>query len=194
MGDFSNKENKFVRGAEIKMIIIGLGNPGEKYENTRHNVGFMVLDKLSKSWKRGPNYLYSDINIFGEKVRLVKPTTYMNLSGEVFKYLPHDDIIVVYDDLDLPLGRIRIRKNGSAGGHNGIKSIISFIGQDFPRIRIGIGPKPQDVDAADYVLSNFSQEEFEKLEKVMELTIEAIKSIISEGIDKAMNKYNSATV
>ncbi|MEJ5256784.1 MAG: aminoacyl-tRNA hydrolase [Fervidobacterium sp.] len=176
------------------MMIIGLGNPGEKYENTRHNVGFMVLDKLSKSWKRGINYLYSDINIFGEKVRLVKPTTYMNLSGEVFKYLPHDDIIVVYDDLDLPLGRIRIRKNGSAGGHNGIKSIISFIGQDFPRIRIGIGPKPQDVDAADYVLSNFSQEEFEKLEKVMELTIEAIKSIISEGIDKAMNKYNSATV
>lgn len=175
-------------------MIIGLGNPGEKYENTRHNVGFMVLDKLSKSWKRGINYLYSDINIFGEKVRLVKPTTYMNLSGEVFKYLPHDDIIVVYDDLDLPLGRIRIRKNGSAGGHNGIKSIISFIGQDFPRIRIGIGPKPQDVDAADYVLSNFSQEEFEKLEKVMELTIEAIKSIISEGIDKAMNKYNSATV
>ncbi len=194
MGDFSNKENKFVRGAEIKMIIIGLGNPGEKYENTRHNVGFMVLDKLSKSWKRGPNYLYSDINIFGEKVRLVKPTTYMNLSGEVFKYLPHDDIIVVYDDLDLPLGRIRIRKNGSAGGHNGIKSIISFIGQDFPRIRIGIGPKPQDIDAADYVLSNFSREEFEKLEKVIELTIEAIESIISEGIDKAMNKYNSATV
>ncbi|MGQ9856012.1 MAG: aminoacyl-tRNA hydrolase [Fervidobacterium sp.] len=176
------------------MIIIGLGNPGEKYENTRHNVGFMVLDKLSKSWKRGPNYLYSDINIFGEKVRLVKPTTYMNLSGEVFKYLPHDDIIVVYDDLDLPLGRIRIRKNGSAGGHNGIKSIISYIGQDFPRIRIGIGPKPQDIDAADYVLSNFSPEEFEKLEKVIEMTINAIESVISEGIDKAMNKYNSASI
>jgi len=108
----------------------------------------MVLDRLSKSWKSGPNYLYSDINISGQKVKLVKPLTYMNLSGEVFKYLPHDDIIVVYDDLDLPLGRIRIRKDGSAGGHNGIKSIISYIGQDFPRIRIGIGPKPKEISTA----------------------------------------------
>lgn len=176
------------------MIIIGLGNPGEKYANTRHNVGFMVLDRLSKSWKSGPNYLYSDINISAQKVRLVKPLTYMNLSGEVFKYLPHDDIIVVYDDLNLPLGRIRIRKDGSAGGHNGIKSIISYIGQNFPRIRIGIGPKPKEVDAADYVLSDFSSEEFEKLRKVIDLTLQAIETIVSEGIDKAMNKYNSIQV
>ncbi|SDH66537.1 peptidyl-tRNA hydrolase, PTH1 family [Fervidobacterium changbaicum] len=176
------------------LIIIGLGNPGEKYANTRHNVGFMVLDRLGKSWKSGPNYLYSDVNIAGQKVKLVKPTTYMNLSGEVFKYLPHDDIIVVYDDLDLPLGRIRIRKDGSAGGHNGIKSIISYIGQNFPRIRIGIGPKPKEVDAADFVLSNFSPEEFEKLRKVIDLAVEAIETIVSEGIEKAMNRYNSIQV
>lgn len=176
------------------MIIIGLGNPGEKYSNTRHNVGFMVLDRLSNSWKKGPNYLYSDINISGEKAKLIKPMTYMNLSGEVFKYIPHDDIIVVYDDLDLPLGKIRIRKNGSAGGHNGIKSIISFIGQDFSRIRIGIGPKPENIDAADYVLSNFTKEEFEVLDKVINLCIEAIEYIVENGIDKAMNKYNSIEI
>lgn len=179
------------------MTIIGLGNPGDKYANTRHNVGFMVLEKMaksSKSWKSGPNYLYYDMNISGDRVRLVKPTTYMNLSGEVFKYLPHDDIIVVYDDLDLPLGRIRIRKDGSAGGHNGIKSIIAHIGQNFPRIRVGIGPKPQNVDSADYVLSDFTPEEFEKLEKVIRVTIEAIESIIFHGIDKAMNKYNAIQI
>lgn len=176
------------------MTIIGLGNPGEKYENTRHNVGFMVVDKLGKNWKKGPNYLYSDINILGEKVKLVKPMTYMNLSGEVFKYLPHDDIIVVYDDLDLPLGRIRIRKEGSAGGHNGIKSIISYIGKEFKRIRVGIGPKPENVDAADYVLSNFSPQEFQILQGVIDVCLEAIKCIVEEGIDKAMNKYNSIQI
>jgi len=176
------------------LIVIGLGNPGEKYSNTRHNVGFMVLDRLSNSWKNGPNYLYSDINISGEKIKLIKPMTYMNLSGEVFKYLPHDDIIVVYDDLDLPLGKIRIRKNGSAGGHNGIKSIISFIGQDFPRIRVGIGPKPENIDAADYVLSNFTKEEFEVLDKIINLCTEAIEYIVENGIDKAMNRYNSIEI
>ncbi|MEN3042505.1 MAG: aminoacyl-tRNA hydrolase [Fervidobacterium sp.] len=176
------------------MILIGLGNPGEKYENTRHNVGFMVLDKISKNWKKGPNYLYSDVQICGEKVKLIKPMTYMNLSGEVFKYLPHDGIIVVYDDLDIPLGKIRIRKEGSAGGHNGIKSIISYIGKDFPRIRVGIGPKPDNIDAADFVLSAFSKEEFIVLNDVVKLCIEAIEFILKEGIDKAMSKYNSLQI
>lgn len=176
------------------MIIIGLGNPDEKYANTRHNVGFMLLDRMSHSWKKGPNYLYSDININGEKTKLIKPMTYMNLSGEVFKYVPHDDIIVVYDDLDLPLGRLRIRKDGSAGGHNGIKSIISYIGQSFPRIKIGIGPKPKEVDAADYVLSNFSAEEFAILDKVLEAAKEALEYIVIYGVDKAMNRYNSFNV
>src|SRR5690606_12738261 len=120
---------------------------------------------------------YSDVNINGEKTKLIKPMTYMNLSGEVFKYIQHDDIIVVYDDLDLPIGRLRIRKDGSAGGHNGIKSIISYIGQAFPRIRIGIGPKPQGMDAADYVLSNFSEEEFAILDKVLEAAKEALEYI-----------------
>ncbi|MGB4756009.1 MAG: aminoacyl-tRNA hydrolase [Fervidobacterium sp.] len=173
------------------MIIIGLGNPDSRYANTRHNVGFMLLDRISRSWNKGPNYLYSDVNINGERTRLIKPMTYMNLSGEVFKYIPHDDIIVVYDDLDLPLGRLRIRKDGSAGGHNGIKSIISYIGQDFPRIRIGIGPKPRNIEAADYVLSDFSKAEFEILERVLETSKEVIEYIIIHGLDKAMNKYNS---
>ncbi len=176
------------------MTVIGLGNPGEKYSNTRHNVGFMLLDRMSHSWKKGPNYLYSDVNINGEKTKLIKPMTYMNLSGEVFKYIQHDDIIVVYDDLDLPIGRLRIRKDGSAGGHNGIKSIISYIGQAFPRIRIGIGPKPQGMDAADYVLSNFSEEEFAILDKVLEAAKEALEYITIYGLDKAMNRYNSFKV
>jgi len=178
----------------ISMIVIGLGNPGENYSNTRHNVGFMLLDRISHSWKKGPNYLYSDVNINGEKTKLIKPMTYMNLSGEVFKYIQHDDIIVVYDDLDLPIGRLRIRNDGSAGGHNGIKSIISYIGQAFPRIRIGIGPKPQGMDAADYVLSNFSKEEFAILDKVLEAAKEALEYITIYGLDKAMNRYNSFKV
>ncbi|MFN6991232.1 MAG: aminoacyl-tRNA hydrolase [Fervidobacterium sp.] len=177
------------------MIIIGLGNPGDKYENTRHNVGFMLVEKLKSiygtNWRSGPNYQYSDANINGTKVKLVKPMTYMNLSGEVFKFLPHDDIIVVYDDLDLPLGRLRIRKEGSAGGHNGIKSIIAYIGPNFPRIRIGIGPKPENISTADFVLSNFSVTEFEILKKVLETSIQAVEYIIEQGIDKAMNKFNS---
>lgn len=177
------------------MIIIGLGNPGEKYKNTRHNVGFILVDKMKKlygsNWRNGPNYQYCDGNINGIKIKLVKPITYMNLSGEIFKYLPRNDIIVVYDDLDLPLGRIRIRKEGSAGGHNGIKSIISHIGANFPRIRIGIGPKPENLDAAEFVLSDFSSSEFEILEKVLEVCINAVEYTIEHGIDKAMNKFNS---
>jgi PTH1 family peptidyl-tRNA hydrolase len=154
----------------------------------------MVLDKLSRNWKRGSNYLYSDISIGGKNVKLVKPMTYMNLSGEVFKYIPHDDIIVVYDDLDLPLGRLRVRKTGSAGGHNGLKSIISYIGQDFPRLRVGIGPKPEGMDAADYVLSNFSDQEFQVLNKVLDICVEVLEYIVFNGIEKAMNKYNSLEV
>lgn len=173
------------------MIIIGLGNPGERYKNTRHNVGFMFLDRLTSNWNNGPNYLYAREKVAGTEVLLVKPMTYMNLSGEIFKFLPHDDIIVVYDDLDLPLGRLRIRKGGSAGGHNGLKSIIAVVGQNFPRIRIGIGPKPKEVDAADYVLSNFTATEFLTLDKVLGVAINALECILTQGIDKAMSLYNS---
>ncbi|ODN30203.1 aminoacyl-tRNA hydrolase [Fervidobacterium thailandense] len=173
------------------MIVVGLGNPGEKYKNTRHNVGFMFLDRLSSSWRSGPNYQYAYKKLAGTDLMLVKPMTYMNLCGEVFKFLPHDDIIVVYDDLDLPLGRLRIRKDGSAGGHNGIKSIISVIGQNFPRIRVGIGPKPKDVDAADYVLSDFTPEEFKVLDRVLQVAVDALECILTQGIDKAMSLYNS---
>ncbi len=175
------------------MVIIGLGNPGPKYAFTRHNVGFMVLDRIGDKWKRAENYSYCEINSGGEKNLLVKPLTYMNLSGEIFKYLKisnKDDIIVVYDDLDLPLGRIRLRKNGSAGGHNGIKSIISYIGQDFKRLRVGIGPRPEEIDTADFVLSEFSKEELEILDKVIDSSIESLEYTIQFGIDKAMEKFN----
>ncbi len=175
------------------MVIIGLGNPGPKYAFTRHNVGFMVLDRIGVKWKRAENYSYCEIILGGEKNLLVKPLTYMNLSGEIFKYLKisnKDDIIVVYDDLDLPLGRIRLRKNGSAGGHNGIKSIIYYIGQDFKRLRVGIGPRPEEIDAAAFVLSEFSQEELEILDKVIDRSIEALEYTIQFGIDKAMEKFN----
>ncbi len=175
------------------MVIIGLGNPGPKYAFTRHNVGFMVLDRIGDKWKRVEKYSYCEINLGDEKNLLVKPLTYMNLSGEIFKYLKisnKDDIIVVYDDLDLPLGRIRLRKNGSAGGHNGIKSIISYIGQDFKRLRVGIGPRPEEIDTADFVLSEFSKEEFEILDKVIDRSIESLEYTIRFGIDKAMEKFN----
>uniref|UniRef100_A0A7C5VPT8 Peptidyl-tRNA hydrolase n=1 Tax=Fervidobacterium thailandense TaxID=1008305 RepID=A0A7C5VPT8_9BACT len=173
------------------MIIIGLGNPGERYKNTRHNVGFMFLDRLTNNWNNGPNYLYAHKKVAGTEVLLVKPMTYMNLSGEVFQFLPHDDIIVVYDDLDLPLGRLRIRKDGSAGGHNGLKSIIAVLGQNFPRIRIGVGPKPKEIDAANYVLSDFTSEELLVLDKVLGVAINALECILTQGIDKAMSLYNS---
>lgn len=176
------------------MIVVGLGNPGEQYRNNRHNVGFMFLDKLSDEWERGPNYLYSIKNIAGRNVLLVKPQTFMNLSGKVFRFLNFErpaEVLVVYDDLDLPLGRLRIRKDGSAGGHNGVKSIIEAIGQSFPRIRIGIGPRPNTVDAADFVLSDFTVEEVTVLDKMLDVAAKALHVICSSGIDKAMSIFNA---
>ncbi|QTA37321.1 aminoacyl-tRNA hydrolase [Thermosipho ferrireducens] len=179
------------------VLVVGLGNPGPHYAFTRHNVGFMFLDRLSSHWQREFNYLYSKIKIEDKDVKLVKPMTYMNLSGKIFDFIKienYSGIIVVYDDLDLPLGKIRIRKKGSAGGHNGVKSIIHAIGEKFIRIRIGIGPKPEKEDVVHYVLSNFTDEELQILDKVLNVSIEALRVIISESVDKAMNKYNSFEV
>lgn len=183
-------------------LIIGLGNPGKQYEKTRHNLGFMVIDVLaertSAQVKREEcRALVGNAIIEGEKVELVKPQTFMNLSGEAVACLLKKDsrsiekMIVVVDDLALPLGKIRIRPKGSAGGHNGLKSIIECLGtENFVRLRIGIKPEHQITDTRNFVLDRFPQADWEKVEEVLQKSADAICSIISEGVEKAMAKFN----
>lgn len=181
-------------------IIAGLGNPGKKYENTRHNIGFITLDYLAERHdiqinKIKHKALVGEGRISGQKVLLVKPQTYMNLSGEslreVMDYYKVDieDMIVIYDDIDLPAGTVRIRKKGSAGTHNGMRSIVQHLGQDFPRIRMGIGNERKG-DLADFVLGGFSKEDREVLEPAVVRACDSVECYIAEGIEKAMNKYN----
>lgn len=183
-------------------IIAGLGNPGAKYQGTRHNVGFSVIYQLSDKYNIKVNTgrhkaLIGKGIIEGEKVILAMPQTYMNLSGEALKQLADyykcdsDDIIVIYDDISLDVGKLRIRGKGSAGGHNGIKSIISCLGTDaFPRIKVGVGEKPPGMDLADYVLGRFSREEAPVIREAMDRASQAVAAIIGEGISFAMNKFN----
>jgi len=184
------------------ICLVGLGNPGAQYVFTRHNVGYMFADFLQDKYECSPwrgerFYMYSCCAHF----LIVKPLTYMNLSGEAFPYfmkkfsLNTEDLVVAYDDVWLPLGKIRIRKSGSDGGHNGLKSIISTLQtKNFKRIRIGIGPKPPEIRLAKFVLSEFSDEELAKLYKVITMAKDAFEVIIKEGIDKAMSVYNSKEV
>ena len=183
--------------------IVGLGNPGLQYENTRHNVGFMTIDYLARKYdidvrKLKFKSLYGQGEISGHKVMLVKPQTYMNNSGEAVRELKNfykfdsDKLIVIYDDIDIDFGTIRIRKKGSAGSHNGMKSIIYQIQDDqFPRIKISIGKKHDQWDLANFVLSGFTKDEVKVLEDEIRLAAEAIEIILGENIDKAMNKCNS---
>ena len=183
-------------------LIVGLGNPGAEYANTRHNVGFMAADAVAESFRFGPfkskfDGLIAEGNINGEKVMLLKPQTFMNLSGESlrpimdFYKLDPEDFIVIFDDIDLDVGRIRIRKKGSAGGHNGIKSIISHLGSmEFPRIKIGVGAKPKGYDLADYVLGHFTKEDSGVLEERLEDVYDAVKLIVGDDITEAMNRHN----
>lgn len=184
-------------------IIAGLGNPGKKYVNSRHNVGFDTLDAVAAKYKIDIkkakfNGLYGEGTIEGEKVVLVKPQTFMNLSGECIRdfknwyKVDNEQIIIIYDDISLPLGKMRIRPKGSAGGHNGIKSIIYQTGSEvFPRIKIGVGaPDNPDYDLADYVLGHFNKIEIEVLVPVAVKAAEAVGEIISNGTEKAMSKYN----
>lgn len=185
-------------------LVVGLGNPGKQYEKNRHNVGFMAIDifankhdiELSVKKKKA---LFGKGRFNGEEVILLKPQTFMNLSGEAVLYLASflkiksEDIIVVADDSDLPLGMIRIRKNGSSGGHNGIKSLIySLKTSNFPRVRIGIGRPPEDsrVELSDYVLQDFTEEEFKVIRSILDDVADALYIIITSSIDQAMNKYN----
>lgn len=184
-------------------IIAGLGNPTAKYDKTRHNVGFDVIDVLAEKYninvtEHKNKALYGTGMIAGEKVMLVKPQTFMNLSGDsiaailnFYKLDAATQLLVVYDDITLVPGKLRIRKKGSAGGHNGIKSIISRTGtQEFMRIRVGVGQKPEGWDLADYVLSRFNKEERAAVECAMEDAAEAAALIVGGDVDKAMNRYN----
>ena len=183
--------------------IVGLGNPGLKYENTRHNAGFITIDYLARKYdidvrKIKFKSLIGQGVISGQKIMLVKPQTYMNNSGEalreIFNYFDfdHDKLIVIYDDIDIAFGSIRIRKKGSAGTHNGMKSIIYNLKfDDFPRIKVSVGKKPEYMDLANFVLSGFSKEEAKIIEDEVILAGDAIKMIIEEGIEKAMSIYNS---
>lgn len=182
-------------------IIAGLGNPGKQYENTRHNIGFIALDLLAerndiKINKIKHKALVGEGRISGQKVLLVKPQTYMNLSGqslrEVMSYYKEEieNLVVIYDDIDIPTGTVRIRKKGSAGTHNGMRSIVYDLQSDqFPRIRIGMGGE-RKMALRDFVTGGFSKEEKEVLEKAVERAVLAAECIVEKGIDKAMNEYN----
>ena len=184
-------------------IIAGLGNPTKQYENTRHNAGFCVIDYLSEKYgipvkQAGFKALYGSGYIEGQKVILLKPQTFMNLSGEsvracmdFYKIDPEEELIVIYDDISLAPGQLRVRAKGSAGGHNGIKNIILHNGdQKFPRIKVGVGEKPKGYDLADYVLGHFSKEEQTVMEEAFAEAGAAAVAIMTEGIDAAMNRYN----
>ena len=185
-------------------VIVGLGNPGKEYADTKHNVGFRVIDKLAGQYnidvsKLKHKALIGDGMISGKKVLLVKPQTYMNLSGEsireIVDYYKVDDtteLIVISDDISLDVGQIRIRKKGSAGGHNGLKNIIKMLGHDtFIRVRMGVGEKPKTFDLADYVLGHFPAEERSIMDEAAKTAAEAIRMIITENADTAMNHFNS---
>jgi len=183
-------------------IIVGLGNPTREYQATRHNIGFDAITRLSDDYNI-PMGLKKHKAICGtgyignEKVVLAQPQTYMNLSGESVRELvdfykvPAENVIVIYDDISLDPGQLRIRQKGSAGGHNGIKSIIAHLNtQEFPRIKIGVGDKPAGWDLADYVLSRFLKEEEPVMRDALKNTSEAVKSTLLDGIESAMNLYN----
>jgi PTH1 family peptidyl-tRNA hydrolase len=183
-------------------LIIGLGNPGSEYKHTRHNVGFETIDKLAYDFnarlkKRRFRSLYGEVKIAGVQCLLVQPQTYMNLSGEAvramlqFYKLPPSEIIVVFDDVSLPVGDVRVRERGSAGGQNGMKSIIENLKTDeFTRVRIGIGAKPDGWDLKDYVLSRFRNDEWEAMINGITQAGDAVQTCVRDGVVAAMNKFN----
>jgi peptidyl-tRNA hydrolase, PTH1 family len=195
----------------IPQLIVGLGNPGSKYEQTRHNVGFAAIDEMSRAWQISLSENRKFQGIYGEgfapgsqKIRLLKPLTYMNLSGQSIRAaidwykLPAESVLAIYDDMDLPLGKIRLRLSGSAGGHNGMKSAIAHLGnQNFPRLRIG---KPQipnnknDNDTISHVLGRFGSSEAQLMSETIQLVVEAVELSLKQGVEKAMSLYNNRAV
>ena len=186
----------------ISYIVVGLGNSGTQYENTRHNAGFIAIDILAEKLnvkidRIKYKSLVTTCTIANQKVLLMKPSTYMNLSGQAvteamnFYKIPPENVIIILDDISLDVGKMRIRRKGSDGGHNGMKNIIYLSGSDmFPRIKLGIGHKPENRDLADWVLSRFTGDEYKLLSQTGEKAADAAELIISGQIDKAMNLYN----
>ncbi len=189
-------------------LIVGLGNPGKEYENSRHNAGWMVLDELHKNLGADPfkkekkfNAMVSTASFDGEKLILIKPFTFMNLSGEAvqpiaaFYKVEPKDIFCVYDDLDTDFGSIRIRAKGGPGTHNGMKSMVQNLGENFPRLRVGIESRgstsAQEHETTSFVLGKFNKEEASTFKKILKKCVEAVKAWITEGIEPAMNRYNS---
>lgn len=185
-----------------RFLIVGLGNPGTQYEKTRHNAGFMVADAFASAyrasfqpWQKLGTYAKTSVN--GQEVLIAKPMTYMNLSGQMvsnlarFYKIPPTHILVCFDDMSLNLGDIRLRPSGSAGGQKGMKNIIELLGTDkIARLRVGIGPKPERFDAANFVLAKFTKEETPVLESAVERAVEALDVYLRDGLERAMNKFN----
>ena len=193
----------FQRKAPVSWLIVGLGNPGGQYDNTRHNAGFAVADELAR---RGGfavqrvkfKALTAAAEIGGQGALVMKPATYMNLSGEAvgeaarFYKLSADHVLVISDDVDLPLGKLRLRSGGSAGGHNGLKSVIQHLGTDqFPRLKVGVGGKPHpDYDLADWVLGKLQGEDKKLMDETVKRAAAAVECLLKDGLQKAMNQYN----
>jgi peptidyl-tRNA hydrolase, PTH1 family len=187
--------------ATEKYLIAGLGNPGLRHRTNRHNVGFMLLDRLAAAagislGRVQQRAVTGDGRIAGCPVILAKPQTYMNLSGDAvgplvhYYKVPHANVLVVYDELDLPLGTLRLREKGGAGGHNGMRSIIHHLGQDFPRLRLGIGRPPGRMNPAAYVLQDFGRDELPLVEEMLNQAVQAVETFLQEGIQLAMSRYN----
>ena len=187
----------------VQWLLVCLGNPGKEYANTRHNIGFLAADALEK--RTGVKFnklkyraLTGEITLGGQRVLVVKPQTYMNLSGEAVKLaggfykIPPDHILVLYDDVSLPLGKLRVRGSGSAGGHNGIKNIIAHLGTDaFPRIKVGVGaPEGADRDLVDWVIGNFTQAQRKVVDEAIEKALDAAACVIEHGVSEAQNRFN----
>ncbi len=192
----------------IPELIVGLGNPEPKYDKTRHNIGFEAVDTLANAWqmsykenRRFQGLFAEGLTPAGTKVRLLKPLTYMNRSGKAvravidwYKIEPQS-VLVIYDDMDLPVGKLRLRLSGSAGGHNGMKSIIAHLGaQNFPRLRLGIGKSDGKKETISHVLGKFAPQETEVIEEILYTSIKVVESSLKEGVEKAMSRYNGVSV
>lgn len=191
----------------IPQLIVGLGNPEPKYDKTRHNIGFAAIDAIAAQWQisLSENRRFQALSGEGAsstgKLRLLKPLTYMNRSGHAIRAatdwykLPPESVLVIYDEMDLPLGRLRLRLSGSAGGHNGMKSAIASLGTpDFPRLRIGIGRSDGEKDSISHVLGKFTPQETLLMSEVLQLVVDAVQYSVKHGVEKAMSLYNSRTV
>jgi PTH1 family peptidyl-tRNA hydrolase len=199
----------FAADSELKMaegerfLIVGLGNPGKKHQKNRHNIGFMAVDRLAGQndiplGKVQSKAVLGNGRIAGQQVILAKPQTYMNRSGDSvgplvnYYRVPLENVLVIYDELDLPFGTLRLRQSGGSGGHNGMKSIINHLGQDFPRMRLGIGRPPGRMEPADFVLRDFRGQELEVADALLNDAVLAVETYLTDGIDLAMTKHNGS--